>query len=184
MDMRRARCGYRKYYDTRNKTRRGRPPPRAGAPPPPGPRATREARELKVRRLEGRRRWYWSRPFARSRRRDRLPHMHVWQRLCRGIARKATGGMWAIFTAAETAHVYLPDRLPHPVAVALQRPGATSEFGIEPVSVHVCHASAAQAVAAIRAEHFIRAMRCAVLFDTFECRVPVETAMDELVGVA
>ena len=38
-------------------------------------RATREATELKVRRLEGRRRWYWSRPFARSRRRDRLPHV-------------------------------------------------------------------------------------------------------------
>jgi len=59
----------RKYHDTRNKGVRPRWSRRRRA------RATREATELKVRRLEGRRRWYWSRPFARSRRRDRLPYV-------------------------------------------------------------------------------------------------------------
>ena len=101
------------------------------------------------------------------------------QRLSREVARKANDGARAMTGAA---HFESLAAWPAVECVCGGAPGATCELGIEPVSVHVFHASACTA-AAISSHLSNLFVPCdAQFFSITLSAVCLEAAMDELVA--
>ena len=106
------------------------------------------------------------------------------QRLCRGIARKATGGAWAIFThhrCANCTFIYLISR--RRLRLPGGAPGATCELGIEPVSLPVLNASACTQHCGFHTLSNLFMPCNAQFFSITLSAVCLENFVDELVGM-